>query len=127
VADLTYKQLQQHVAALHRDVTRAAEAIRARAKEIDEEAQDTARVADSIGALKVDKDTVSETREVSKIMAGLSEAVIAYATAGDNTAKAAQAAHEQNHASHDGIHEAVGRSPVGPDIYSVERDWFRQE
>lgn len=125
--DLTYKQLQAAVTALAKDVTRASEAIKAEARHMDEEAQDTARLADSIGAMRVDKATVGETKELSKIMAGLSEAVLAYASAGDNTAKAAQAAHAQNHASHDRIHEAASRSPVGREIYDVNREWFRQE
>ncbi|MGV9278073.1 hypothetical protein [Streptomyces griseosporeus] len=127
MAELTYKQLQQKVATLQRDVARAAEAIRARAREIDEEARDTARVADCIAALRVDNTTIAETREVSRIMAGLSEAVIAYATAADTTAKTAQAAHDQNQASHGGIHGAAGRSPVGAAIYDVNREWLRQQ
>jgi hypothetical protein len=125
--DLTYKQLQAAVTNLAKDTTRASEAIKGEAQKIDEQATDTARTAESIAALRVDKATVAETRELARIMAGLSEAVLAYATAGDTTAKTAQAAHDQNQASHDGIHEAVQRSTVGRDIYDVDREFLRQE
>ena len=127
MADLTYKQLQAAVTAVAKDVTRASEAIRGEARRIDEEATDTARIADVISSLRVDKATVAETRELSRIMAGLSEAAIAYATCGDTTAKTAQAAHDQNHSSHDGIHHAVQRSSVGRDIHDLDREWLRQE
>ncbi|GGS96219.1 hypothetical protein [Streptomyces violaceus] len=125
--DLTYAQLAKATANLARDITRSAEAIRVHAKSIDEEAKDTARVAESIAALKVDAATVAETREVARIMAGLSEAVLAYATAGDTTARAAQAAHDQNKASHAAIGEAASRSPVGREIYDVDNNWLTQE
>lgn len=127
MADLTYKQLQAATSAIAKKIARASEAIRQEAKAVDEEAQDTARIADSIGSLKVDNATISETRELSKIMFGLSEAVIAYASSGDTTAKQAQAVYDQNRASHSGVNEAVNRSPVGRAIYDVNREWFRQE
>jgi acyl-CoA synthetase (NDP forming) len=125
--DLTYAQLAKATADLARDITRSAEAIRLHAKTIDDEAKDTTRVAESIASLKVDSATVAETREVGRIMAGLSEAVLAYAAAGDDTARAAQAAHDQNKASHSGIGEAVSRSPVGREIYDLDRGWLTQE
>jgi hypothetical protein len=125
--ELTYKQLQAAVADAQKRITRSAEAINAKARQINEEARDTGRVAEQIGAMRVDSATVSETRELSKIMAGVSEAAIAYAAAGDTTARAAQAAHAQNHASHDRINEAVNRSPVGREIYDVFSDWCGME
>lgn len=126
MTDLTYKQLQQAVTGLTTEVTRAAEAIRIRAQQIDDHAQDTARVAEMIGAMRVDASTVAETRDLSKIMRGLSEAAIAYASAGDTTAKAATAAHDQAHTTHNGINEAYSRAPVD-NIHDVDREWFRQE
>jgi hypothetical protein len=126
MADLTYKQLQQAVTELGKNVARASEAIRVKAKQIDEEATDTARVAEMIGAMSVDNATVAETRELAKITAGLSQAAIAYATAGDNTTKAAQAAHDQARTTHGGIQEAVSRSNVAG-IHDVNREWLRQE
>lgn len=126
MADMTYQQLQKAVTELRNNVTRAAEAIRLRAKELDDEAQDTARIADLIGRLRVDNATVGETNELSRIMRGVSEAAIAYASAGDTTAKTAEAAHQQAHTTHDGIQEAVSRSNV-TGIHDVDREWFRQE
>ncbi|MFD9004410.1 hypothetical protein ACFV0T_26215 [Streptomyces sp. NPDC059582] len=125
--DLTYKGLQASTTALAKDIARSAEAIRKESQAIDDEAKDTGRQADGIASLRVDNTTVSETRDLAKIMAGLSDAVIAYASAGDTTARHAQAAHQQNHDSHDRIHEAVRRSPVGRDIYDVNRAWVNPE
>lgn len=126
MADLTYKQLQKAVSTVRSDVAKAADAIRSRAQKIDEEAQDTARVAEMIGGLKVDNGTVSETHEVARIMRGLSEAAIAYASAADTTAKTATAAHEQARTTHSGIQEAVSRSNV-TGIHNVNREWLRQD
>lgn len=123
--DLTYTQLKAAVTALAKTVTRDADAIRAFAQQTEEEATDTARVADGIGALRVDTQTVAETHELSSIMRGLSETAIQYAAAGDNTAKAATAAHEQAQRTHAGMQEAFNRSPV--DLRDVDREWFRQE
>jgi hypothetical protein len=125
--ELTYAQLAGKVNALAKTISRDGEAIQALARTIDDEAADTARVADSIGAMRVDSATVGETQELSKIMAGISEAAIAYAAAGNTTVKAAQAAQDQNKASHYGIGEAASRSPVGSAIYDVTRTWLQQE
>ncbi|MEU2873017.1 hypothetical protein ABZ769_28100 [Streptomyces olivoreticuli] len=126
MADLTYKQLQKAVTDLRKDVTRASEAIRERSRKIDEEAQDTARVAEMIGGMGVDNATTSETRDLARIMKGVSEAAIAYAAAGDTTARAAGAAYDQAHTTHGGIQEAVSRAPVDR-VHDVNREWFRQE
>lgn len=125
MAELTYKQLQRIVTDLAKEVTKGSDAIRSAAQRIDDEAQDTARVAEMIGSMGVDTETIAETHELSKIMRGVSEAAIAYASAGDTTAKAAQAAHDQARASHGGIQEAYSRAPV--DISGMKRDWLRQE
>ncbi|MEU1078161.1 MULTISPECIES: hypothetical protein [unclassified Streptomyces] len=125
MAELTNKGLQAAVNSLARKVSRNAESIAGEARKIDEDAQDTLRVAEQIAAKKVDRDTVAETRDFAKITAGLSEGILAYASAGHDTAKAAQAAAEQTRASHDGIDEALSRSPVDG-IYDVDADWFAQ-
>jgi hypothetical protein len=125
--DLTYAQLAKATTSLARDIARSTEAIRVHAKTIDDEAKDTSRVAESIASLKVDAATVAETREVARIMTGLSEAVLAYASAGDDTARAAQVAHDQNKTSHARIGEAITRSPVGREIYDTDRGWLTQE
>lgn len=126
MADLTFTQLQKAVADLQVNTARAAEAIRSRAKRIDEEAQDTARVAEMIASLNVDNDTVAETKQVARIMQGVSQAAIAYASASDTTAKAAKAAHEQAKNTHSGIQEAVSRSNV-TNVFDLNREWLRQE
>lgn len=125
MADLTYKQLQQEVAALSQSITRSSDAIRVRAQTIDEEAQDTSRVAEQIGGMGVDPYTVAETRDLSRLMKGVSEAVIAYAAAGNTTAKTATAVYIQAHNTHGGIQEAFTRAPV--DMSNLNREWLRQE
>lgn len=125
MTDLTYQQLQTAVSALAKTIAADADAIRSFAQNIDFEATDTARVADGIGAMKVDTETVGETHQLSKIMFGLSEAAIQYASYADNTARAAAAVHAQAHRTHDGMQEAFTRSPV--DLSDVNRTWFLQE
>ncbi|MFC8953711.1 hypothetical protein ACFT8P_13925 [Streptomyces sp. NPDC057101] len=125
MADLTYSQLTATITALEKGIARAADEIRERTEKIDEIAESTARTADGIAALGVDTATVSETRELSRILRGVSEAAIAYANAGDTTTKAAAAAVAQARTTHAGIHEAYGRAPV--DLSGVNREWLRQE
>ncbi|MGP3737925.1 hypothetical protein ACTWJ9_33620 (plasmid) [Streptomyces sp. GDS52] len=127
MSDLTYAQLAKQTAALAKDIARSSEAIRGHATSISTEAQDTGRTAESIGALKVDAATVAETRELAALMDGVSTAVVDYATAADTTAHAAQAAHDQNQASHARIGEAAARSSVGREVYDVDSGWFTQE
>lgn len=127
MADLTFKQLQAATTALTKDILRCAEGIKQEAKTLDEEARDTARTADSIAALKVDKATIAETRELGKIITGMREAILEHATACTNTAAHAQAVHEQNQNSHGRLNEAVNRSPVGKEIYDVNRQWVMPE
>ena len=126
MADLTYNRLQRAVTELARDVTRASDAIRSRAHLMAEEARDTSNVAEMIGGMRVDADTIGETRELSKITTGLSEASMTYASAANTTAKAANNASAQARTTHSGIKEAVSRSPVAG-IYDVNSQWFDQE
>lgn len=127
MSDLTYAQLATATDRLAKDILRSAETIRIHAQHIDDEAKDTARIAEAIGALHVDSATVAETREAARIMAGLSEDSLAYAAAADTTARAALTTHAQNKDSHSGIGEAAARSTVGHGIYDVDRSWFTQE
>lgn len=124
-ADLKYQQLQKAVTDLGKQVVRASEAILVHAQNITNEARDTARTAEGIGALGVDHATVAETLALAQLMDGLSDSAYAYASAADTTSKAAKAAHDQNQASHGGIAEAVQRSTV--DVSGLNRDWLRQE
>src|SRR5919107_4570279 len=105
--DLTYGQLAKATATLAKDIARSSEAIHGHAKTIADEAKDTARIAESIGALRVDSATVAETRELARLMDGIAAAAVDYAAAGDTTARAAQAAHDQNTSSHSAIGEAA--------------------
>lgn len=125
--ELTYAKLAAMVTNLAKTIARDGEAIQTLAKNINDEAADTARVGDCIAAMRVDTATIGETQQLSKIMAGLSEAAIAYAAAGNTTVKNAQAAQAQNQSSHYRIGEAASRSPVGKAIYDVNREWLRQE
>lgn len=124
--DLTYEQFLKTVTDFGQEVTANAESIRAWAAYIDEEAKDTSRVAEMIGARRVDRDTIAETEQLAKIMAGVSEQAIQYAARGDTTARFAQASHDQAKDSHQGIHEAVNNSPaVG--IHDVDSEWLAKE
>ena len=125
MTELKNKQLQAAVTALGKRVTQDAEAVRAAAHTISTEAQDTGRIADQISGLGVDPATVGETRELSKVMQAVSDASTTYASASDTTARAAFAAVDQARTSHDGIHEAVNRSPV--DVSGLNRSWVTPE
>jgi hypothetical protein len=122
---LTLNQLKKAVAETAKRSARRAEAIRVLAKNIQDVASDTTRVAENIGARHVDTATVAETVELAKIMAGLSEASIKRATAGQEVARAAQAVYDQAQADHGGFQEAVRRAPV--DVSDTDREWFRQQ
>ncbi|MBE4790366.1 hypothetical protein [Streptomyces caniscabiei] len=124
--DLTYKQLLRQSTALARQIVRDAEGIRKVSHQIGQEADDTARLSQMIAAMKVDPATVSETLELAKIMRGLSDAAIKYAAGADDTAKAAQATHDETRNAHDGINQAVNSSNV-TGIHDVHRDWFTQQ
>ncbi|MEU8740624.1 hypothetical protein AB0K62_13775 [Streptomyces halstedii] len=125
MSDITNKQLQAAVTALGKTVTRDAEAIRGAALAIHEDAQDTAHVAEQIAGLGVDPASVAETRELVKVMDGVSAASAAYAAASDTTFRTATAAVDQARASHDGIQEAVNRSTV--DVTHLNRQWLTPE
>jgi hypothetical protein len=125
MADLTYAQLKAAVDNLAKNVAKDSEKIRVFAQQIGTEATEVARTADLIGAKGVDKDTVAETELLSKLMYGLSQAAIEYASAGDTTSKAAGASHDQVKRTHAGIQEAFTRSPV--DLSNLNREWLRQE
>lgn len=111
-ADLTYRQLLRETRALAREVHKDTDAHRRLAAKQDEEAKDTGRIAEQIVALGVDAATVAETREVARIMRGLSVHALAYATAADEASRAAKAAEHEAVTTHGGIQEAVDRSTV---------------
>jgi hypothetical protein len=120
---LTYRELLRETRTLARDVRRATEQHKKMATAMDAHAKDTGRVAEQISALHVDTATVAETREVARIMQGLSTAAIAYANAADEASRAAAAAEREAVTTHGGIQEAADRSPVP----MADRTWYRQE
>jgi G3E family GTPase len=126
VPDLTYNQLLLEVDALQRQANRDREEIHMVAAQIDEEATDTARIADLIGAMKVDPATVAETRELAQIMAGVSESALQQAATAENTSTTARAAYDTAVTSHSGIQEAINRANVDG-LYDISPDWFEQQ
>lgn len=124
--ELTNKQLQAWVKNFAKEVARNGEEINQVAVAISDAANATRADANSIGAKKVDPDTVSETGELAKIMDGLSEASLAYAAAATDTSRAADQVDFTARTTHDAIDEAVNRSPARG-IHDVSRDWFEQQ
>lgn len=120
---LTYVELLRETRALARDVRRATERHKKMASAMDGQAKDTGRIAEQIAALKVDPATVAETREVGRIMQGVSVAALAYANAADEASRAAAAAEQETVTTHGGIKEARDRSPVE----MANRTWYEQE
>ncbi|NJA59180.1 hypothetical protein [Streptomyces sp. NEAU-H3] len=124
---ITYKQLQALTTVLEKRITRHAEAIRQETRFLGEEARDTQRTAEQIAAKGVDILTVAETQDLARIMQGLADGLTAYAAAGDTTARQAKAVYDANHTSHNGIQEQIQRSPVGRDIYNLDRTFLEQQ
>ena len=122
--DLTYAQLHAQVTALAKSIGRDNDALQGHAKGLLDEVKDTERVAESIAAMRVDPATIAETQTLARITTGVTEAITAYTSAGDTTAKMAQAARQQNTASHSRIGEALARSTVG---YDTNREWLHKE
>ncbi|MFJ2191586.1 hypothetical protein ACIOJE_27255 [Kitasatospora sp. NPDC087861] len=120
---LTYRELRRQVRALAKEVRQATEAHKKLARTLNAEAKDTGRIAEQIAALKVDSSTVAETREVSRIMQGLSTTALAYSTAADEASLAATAADQEAVRLHDGIQQAADRSPVP----MAKASWYTQE
>ncbi|MFD7980207.1 hypothetical protein [Streptomyces sp. NPDC059071] len=125
MADLTYTQLVAAVTNLQTALARDAEGIALRAQKMDEIAQDTARVADTIAGLAVDQATVGETRELATILRGIGDSAQSYAAAGDTTARAAGAVVDQARTTHAGIQEQYRASPIH--LRDVNRTWLQQE
>jgi hypothetical protein len=126
MAELTYKALARAVQAKEKKLTRHAESIRLAADNIKEHADDTARDADALGAKSVDRDSIAECQELAKVIRGVSDGAITYASKASDTAKAAKAAGDQARTSHGGFQEAFDRSTV-TGLENVSRDWLEQE
>jgi hypothetical protein len=124
-SELTYKGLQRAVAALEKKVARNADEIQGAAKVIDDEASEARKEADAMAAKSVDKDSVADASELSKVIKGLSDGVLSYAAKGHDTARQAKAVSDQARSTHGGFQEAFDRSPVDG-LENVDRDWFEQ-
>jgi hypothetical protein len=124
-SDLTYKALQHAVGQLQKKVTRNAAEIQGAAKVIDDEASEARKEADAMAAMSVDKDSVADASELSKVIKGVSEGVLSYAAKGQDTARQAKAVSDQARTSHAGFQEAFDRSKVDG-LENVSRDWLEQ-
>ncbi|MEW2393053.1 hypothetical protein AB0933_32300 [Streptomyces venezuelae] len=125
-SDLTYKALQAKVATLNKRVTRNAENIQTSATVVDEEATATRRESDQMAGKAVDKDTVADSTEFSKVIKGLSDGILSYAAKGQDTARQAKAVADQARSTHGAFQEAFDRSSIDG-LERVSRDWFTQE
>lgn len=112
MAKLTYKELVRETRRLASDIRQATDTHAKTARQQTAEARDTQHIADQITMLRVDPATVAETREVARIMKGISDTALTYATACDQAGRTAAAAEQQAVTDHGGIQEAVDRSPV---------------
>lgn len=126
MAELTYKVLVRKTDAKEKALTRNAEGVKRAADNIKELADDTASDADALGAKSVDRDSLAECQELAKVIRGVSEAAITYASKTSDTAKTAKAASDQARTTHAGFQEAFDRSDVDG-LEKVSRDWFEQE
>jgi hypothetical protein len=126
MAELTYKVLVRKTQDKEKALARNAEGVKKAADHIKELADDTASDADALGAKSVDRDSLAECQELAKIIRGVSEGAINYASKTSDTAKAAKAAGDQARTTHAGFQEAFDRSSV-TDLEKVSRDWFEQE
>ncbi|MER7048936.1 hypothetical protein [Streptomyces jumonjinensis] len=126
MAELTYKVLVRKTQDKEKALARNAEGVKKAADNIRELADDTASDADALGAKSVDRDSLAECQELSKIIRGVSEAAITYASRTSDTAKAAKAAGDQARTAHAGFQEAFDRSDVDG-LEKVSRYWFEQE
>lgn len=126
MAELTYKTLVRKTQNKEKALARNAEGVQKAADNIKELADDTASDADALGAKSVDRDSLAECQELSKLIRGVSEGAITYASKTADTAKAAKSAGDQARTTHAGFQEAFDRSEV-TDLEKVSRDWFEQE
>ncbi|MEU5976339.1 hypothetical protein [Streptomyces sp. NPDC047315] len=128
MAGITYTDLVRATNKLAAGLARNSEQVGARAARLEEEAQDTSRVAEVISAIRVDPSTVGECRDLVAALLGWTGAMNAYAAASATTARSAEAAQEQARRTHEAFQEAFRRSPVDRDELSqVKRSWLTQE
>lgn len=120
---VTYVQMLADTKALAALIRASADRHQQLASHLDEEAKDTGRIAEQISTLHVDPATIAETQELARIMQGVSQAAVEFATAAGEVARAARAAEQQTATDHHGIHEAARSAPVP----MAARTWYSQE
>ena len=123
MADITYRQLRAEVQKFAKEVRKNADQLSARAKESQRTADRTAKIGDAIAGMQVSSATVGEMRELAQIMRKAADGSDSFIVASDGTAKAADAADQQAQVSHEGINEAVSRSPE----HAGKAEWYMQE
>lgn len=126
MSDLTYKALRAAVDTLEKRISRNSDDIQESARVIDEEATETRRESDQMAAKSVDRDSVADSQELSKVIKGLSDGILTYAAKGKDTARQAAAANDQAKATHSRFQEAFDRSDVDG-LENVDRGWFEQQ
>lgn len=125
-SSLTLKALLRATTAKEKSLARNAESVKKAASIIKDHADDTASDADALGARSVDRDSISECQELSKIIRGVSDGAIQYAAKASDTSKAAKAAGDQARETHGAFQEAFDRSNV-TGLENVSRDWLEVE
>lgn len=123
MADITYRQLRSEVQRFAKEVRKNADQLSERAKETERLAGRTAKVGDAIAAMMVAAATIGEMSELAQIMRAAAQGASIFIAASDGAAKAADAADDQARVSHEGINEAVGRSPE----HAGKSGWYKQE
>jgi methyl-accepting chemotaxis protein len=123
MADITYKQLRREVQAFAKKVRKNADQLTEQAKQTERAANRTAKVGDMIAGMQVSTATIGEMSELAQIMQAAAKGAAEFISASDTTARAADDADQQAQVSHEGINEAVGRSPE----HAGKSGWYRQE
>ena len=123
MADITYKQLRREVQSFAKTVRKNADLLTEQAKQMEQTANRTAKIGDMIAGMEVSTATIGEMSELAQTMRSAAKGATEFIAASDGAARAADDADQQAQASHEGINEAVGRSPE----HAGKSAWYQQE
>lgn len=123
MADITYKQLRREVQSFAKTVRKNADLLTEQAKQMEQTANRTAKIGDMIAGMEVSTATIGEMSELAQTMRAAAKGATDFIAASDGAARAADDADQQAQASHEGINEAVGRSPE----HAGKSAWYQQE
>ncbi|MFC9497624.1 hypothetical protein [Streptomyces sp. NPDC056982] len=98
--------------AVMKELTAVAQGLAPVANLLKEHAADLSKSAQMIAARRVDNDTVSETQQAAKTLAGIQSGANGVIARISDAVKVSQAALSQLKTTHDGTQEAMRRSPV---------------